>query len=228
MASVQSGFFSLAADRVSAAAAFPTSPRKTRVGGSRCRASGRLSRRARRRSMFTPGSRACAYKTASGRHEWLNRDPIGELGGLNLYGYVGNNPISFVDPNGLWKWYGNWGGPNWTGGNVGTWEDLVDNGITPKPPYPGQDECYEAHDKCHAACRDDFRGQCPEKWKSAKMALGGCLRDCDRALSRCLKKLGDDPSNDWHAHVGSLGFWFLGNFGHTFESDPPPRHPHAN
>lgn len=35
---------------------------------------------------------------------WLNRDPIGELGGLNLYGYAGNNPICFVDPFGL-VWY---------------------------------------------------------------------------------------------------------------------------
>ena len=34
---------------------------------------------------------------------WINRDPIGELGGLNLYGYVGNNPISYVDPFGLDK-----------------------------------------------------------------------------------------------------------------------------
>jgi hypothetical protein len=32
---------------------------------------------------------------------WLNRDPIGELGGINLYGFVGNNPMSFVDPYGL-------------------------------------------------------------------------------------------------------------------------------
>jgi hypothetical protein len=32
---------------------------------------------------------------------WLNRDPIGEKGGLNLYGYVGNSPMSFVDPYGL-------------------------------------------------------------------------------------------------------------------------------
>ena len=29
---------------------------------------------------------------------WLNRDPLGERGGLNLYGYVENNPMSFVDP----------------------------------------------------------------------------------------------------------------------------------
>ena len=32
---------------------------------------------------------------------WLNRDPIQEVGGINLYGFVGNNPISRVDPYGL-------------------------------------------------------------------------------------------------------------------------------
>jgi RHS repeat-associated protein len=32
---------------------------------------------------------------------WLNRDPIQELGGLNLYNYVGNSPVDFVDPYGL-------------------------------------------------------------------------------------------------------------------------------
>jgi RHS repeat-associated protein len=28
---------------------------------------------------------------------WLNRDPIGEEGGVNLYGYVGNNPLTYWD-----------------------------------------------------------------------------------------------------------------------------------
>jgi len=32
---------------------------------------------------------------------WLNRDPIQESGGLNLYGFVGNGPINRVDPLGL-------------------------------------------------------------------------------------------------------------------------------
>jgi|GEM_PF-6232156 len=30
-------------------------------------------------------------------NRWLSRDPIGEEGGINLYGYVGNKPISLID-----------------------------------------------------------------------------------------------------------------------------------
>lgn len=40
-----------------------------------------------------------AYDPDLGR--WLNRDPIEEAGGLNLYGYVANVPVRFVDPLGL-------------------------------------------------------------------------------------------------------------------------------
>jgi RHS repeat-associated protein len=31
---------------------------------------------------------------------WLNRDPIGEAGGINLYGFVLNDPVNWVDPEG--------------------------------------------------------------------------------------------------------------------------------
>ncbi|MBU4448453.1 MAG: hypothetical protein KKD99_07695, partial [Proteobacteria bacterium] len=33
---------------------------------------------------------------------WLTRDPIGEYGGINLYEFIGNNPVNFADPLGLW------------------------------------------------------------------------------------------------------------------------------
>ena len=120
VAGVQSRFTFLAADRVSAAAML-TSPQKTRVRGFCHRSSGRLSRPGRGRSMFTPGSRACAYKTASGRRKWPNRDPLGDPGSLffliqnfdpafnamqqikaiNLYEMVRNAPINYTDKMGL-------------------------------------------------------------------------------------------------------------------------------
>ena len=41
-----------------------------------------------------------AYDAVLGR--WISPDPIGETGGINLYGYVGNSPACYVDPTGEW------------------------------------------------------------------------------------------------------------------------------
>jgi len=42
--------------------------------------------------------RARWYNPVSGR--WLSKDPIGIAGGLNLYVFVSNNPVNFIDPFG--------------------------------------------------------------------------------------------------------------------------------
>lgn len=44
------------------------------------------------------------YEPATGRY--IQSDPIGLDGGLNLYGYANQNPLSFTDPYGLITWTG--------------------------------------------------------------------------------------------------------------------------
>ncbi len=51
------------------------------------------------------------YQPTSAR--WLSRDPIGEAGGMNLYGYVYNSPVATIDADGLF-------GLGFVGGASGT------------------------------------------------------------------------------------------------------------
>ncbi len=46
-----------------------------------------------------------------GLARWLNRDPMQEAGGLNLYAYVLNDPLNYFDPYGLKGWNGWWDNP---------------------------------------------------------------------------------------------------------------------
>ena len=55
-----------------------------------------------------------AYDPDLGR--WLSRDPIGEIGGINLYNYVSNDPVNGIDPVGLVTFFvhGTWSGSTGT------------------------------------------------------------------------------------------------------------------
>ncbi len=129
---------------------------------------------------------------------FIAEDPI-EFGGwdLNLYSYVSSSPINFSDPLGLFQWYGNWGGPDYTGGQVGSWNTI--DRLQVRPAIDRQDECYKTHDLCYGSCRDNYSCNCPADRQ-------GCFRSCDGQLSGCLKSLRGDPSHNLSAIVGGWLF----------------------
>jgi hypothetical protein len=72
-----------------------------------------------------------AYDPFSGR--WLSRDPAGEKGGINLYAYVGDAPVNYLDPWGLWEFSlsggAGLGGEIHFGNNGGQWNFGAHGGL---------------------------------------------------------------------------------------------------
>ncbi len=115
---------------------------------------------------------------------FVSEDSKGFAGGdVNLFTYVSNSPITFVDPLGLdqtiWDFggngrygprNGNWGGESWSGGRVPSRNGGRDGTL---PPTDSADRCYMEHDKCYQRCSDHRR--------------------CDEQLLRCLHNLPWDP-----------------------------------
>ena len=115
---------------------------------------------------------------------YINEDPIGLTEELNKFSYVHQNPLSKIDPFGLFAYHGNWCGWNWTGGYEKPWDKLSSaekNNV--KPPIDALDACCETHDKCHANCRESF--------PCNKQSQSRCLESCDRRLYYCAKDMKD-------------------------------------
>lgn len=164
---------------------------------------------------------------------FLSQDPVGFLGGSNYYVYVRNSPLNWLDPLGLapqqanhsnpppgcnfpecFWYYGNWGGPGWTGGQWKPYEDLTpDEQDHLAPPIDAQDACYQEHDRCYSRSR--VKNKCTAHDKpnrSQEYNFDQGKAGCDFELARCLKNLGNSPAWNPAAAVAEFVFverWFL-------------------
>ena len=164
---------------------------------------------------------------------FLSEAPVGFGGsGANLYAYADDSPTNFVDPFGLqssysgpygpqqplfpmpWScvfsiscfyYYGNYGGPGWTGGQWQPWENFGDPWSSdPNPPaglalpVDAQDACYMDHDRCYARARHPQNGKC-----SSPSQQTADDRSCDGLLMQCLQGLNssNDPSKNVWSHI---------------------------
>lgn len=149
-----------------------------------------------------------AYSAQLGR--WISRDPIGERGGINLYEYVVNDPIDFVDRDGLnisrggpveaptrrrRDWPHTW--PPGGGGGGGGDEDPADrckrrkkkpgDDAPPPPPPPPPFDGGDNND-----CKPPKSGTDP-KVRTMVQCLEWCENNCPpEKISRCYGKCFDD------------------------------------
>ena len=132
---------------------------------------------------------------------WINRDPIGERGGINLYGFVRNNPLRFVDTDGR----DIYGMPHPSGeegigifecGNRIKDEVWAEYGIGAPKHDPNDRSARVAH--CVAHCR--IKRECPggggESW------LGGFGKEVIDQIKKWVGKGGDGyDSGDMNANA---------------------------
>jgi RHS repeat-associated protein len=115
--------------------------------------------------------RARYYDPKIGR--FISEDPIGDLGGNKWYTYADANPLKYFDPTGLFPYWGNWCGPDWTGGRKEQYDPA--HASLYKPPIDHNDAACMRHDWCYYMCRKGF----PCDAGNRRM----CMMRCDRVLA---------------------------------------------
>jgi len=139
---------------------------------------------------------------------------------MNLYAFVGNGPANFVDPDGLFWYYGCFGGSDWSDCTDKYGDE--DKAHFPrrgepgfKPPTDQRDEFYYEHDVCLNECAKD---PCDENRQQ-------CRTKCDNDLSKEEGTLPGawpgtpywDPTIDWE-------IWYFSS-PYSYNKNPGKYHP---
>lgn len=111
------------------------------------------------------------YSNSMGR--WISRDPIGESGGVNLYGYVHNQPDLIIDPLGLCTEYSDLIGKTYR----------RPKGWNPDAPKPGSKSSGPSPDDLFAQAEalsrrdplEQFNKEAPEVARKTGAAMGRLL-----------------------------------------------------
>jgi RHS repeat-associated protein len=115
-----------------------------------------------------------AYDPAHSR--WLNRDPMGESGGINLYEYVHDNPVNRLDPLGL---------IDICAGKTGVLGWICNNVLKPKV-------CKRYGQSSEAACCQSEWNDCKADAMTDQSAAQSCkLAECDAKHAQCMAGAGD-------------------------------------
>jgi hypothetical protein len=149
---------------------------------------------------------------------WIQRDPIQEIGGLNLYGYVENNPINESDPLGLWNL---WNPATWGDANPNGWSFV--NSLTPWHESSGYtwEGIKETSSEADAAFLDGFipfadpfsnlYNPCDKSLQWSK-DIGGWTRDAELILAGA--RLGGVRGPEYGAWKNAAGEWQEGTHFH--------------
>jgi RHS repeat-associated protein len=166
------------------------------------------------------------YDPAAGR--WLNRDPIGYGGGINLYGYVGNGAVGGVDSSGYDK-VGPDPNPDFQRqlDNAPLASHCRDyNALTPQQMdywdagdvFPADGKSYDTSITTVAhKLRNFSQNTCDSNWSAGKVARDGKTCSADMPTFGSVVGIGPERSScashwsrDAHGNLTVIGYGSLG------------------